>query len=138
MSTCRKHRWLGRWQFLISTCSSMTTIPQNCDNSMLFCQRMLILLPLEAKLKQCKELLKEKGQQFRKSMYARRLHGLYKNKFITFCFCMSTNRNIGIRNIKVLWWLKVNSGYMFFMSLIPYFILLMQELCCSNCSVICT
>ena len=65
----------------------MTTITANCDNSMLFCQRKLILLPLGAKLKQCKELLKLKEQQFRKSMNARRLDSLENDKHIKFYFC---------------------------------------------------
>ena len=68
----------------------MTTIPQNCDNSMLFCQRKLILLPLEAKLKQCKELLKKKEQQFRKSMYARGFDNLEKDNHINFRFNTAT------------------------------------------------
>ena len=76
----------------------MTTIPQNCDNSMLFCQRMLILLPLEAKLKQCKELLKEKGQQFRKSMYARGSDSLENDKHINFYFVRQQTDKSKYRN----------------------------------------
>ena len=71
----------------------MTTILRNCDNSMLFCQRKLIFWPLEARLKQCIELLEEKEQQFRKSMYARGFDNLENDNHIDFRCHKSKYRN---------------------------------------------